>query len=648
MSDHSQFTGYKVQLELRDGKRIDGTIVKATAKGLSLSDVTFGDGGTSQAFKVRSSRLRDLTVLGVPSRASQQRDRGQNTQRQRGQRNSSNNNNGYNGNNKSGSNSREGTSTPRDWQDDDVKQIKNGADFDFQENLTRFNKKDVFAQLKQQDEVDPGHRLVAVNKRGSPGSDGITNKVNYEYDEMVIPNAKQDMWDKVDGEFDAADKPAANDNNEDDKDDEIEDFESATDDDEDEVDDSTRSNSTGRPAGKSSTSSAGTNVLDEDDTEDDDDEFEDAHDDAKYFPITKAINITHLLHSAVEKDGSTTPEGADKAQILSQLEQMLIGNASGSNSGSLSLGSGNGTNSPGVNTAAQLPVLSNVRTKQTIPTASPIELLEIERLTNESAGVSTETMNEVFGLNASYLVKSHLGGSSRLTVRNSNPEPLIVILISETNRAGARAVALARYLTQLKQVRVVIMFSCPLNDIQDRYVLARLEVFKRSGGKIVNSVKNLVALLAKLNSPVELIVDAMQGFDSNLGDFALSRSTRQKTNELVGWCNEMRATSKGVKVWSLDLPSGYDSSSGLQNFDVAIARTDKVLCAQAWPLTCLRAMGPMLGAPGTAGKAAREEDCPVVLVDCGIPSCVYAQKNSLRKFSNVDTFVASGTVGLTL
>lgn len=157
-------------------------------------------------------------------------------------------------------------------------------------------------------------------------------------------------------------------------------------------------------------------------------------------------------------------------------------------------------------------------------------------------------MNEVFGLNASYLVKSHLGGSSRLTVRNSNPEPLIVILISETNRAGARAVALARYLTQLKQVRVVIMFSCPLNDIQDRYVLARLEVFKRSGGKIVNSVKNLVALLAKLNSPVELIVDAMQGFDSNLGDFALSRSTRQKTNELVGWCNEMRATSKGVKV----------------------------------------------------------------------------------------------------
>lgn len=644
MSDHSQFTGYKVQLELRDGKLIEGTIVKATDKGLTLSDVTFGDGGTSQAFKVRSSRLRDLKVLGVPSRVQQQGQRRGNG-RAENQNQNQNQGQGQRQGRRQGNSSRESTASLGDWQDDDVKQIKNSADFDFQQSLSRFNKKDVFEQLKQQDEIDPGQRLVAVNKRGGEkGGASSGHKVNYEYDEMVIPNAKQDVWDKVNAEYDAA-APSTAKSNHNDNDDEVEDFESATDDeDEDEVDESTRSNSSGRPTTKSSSAEA--NGLDEDDTEDDDDEYEDARDDEKYFPITNAINITHLLHSAVDKDGSSTAAGTDKAQILSQLEQMLIGNANASSTsrnGSLSLGGPSGTN-----TTAQLPVLTNVKTKQTVPTASPIELLEIERITNESVAVSTETMNEVFGLNASYLVKSHLGGAARLTVRNSNPEPLIVILVSEINRAGTKAVALARYLTQLKQVRVVIMFSCPLNDIQDCYVLNRLEVFKSSGGKIVNSLKNLNALLAKLNSPVELIIDAMQGFDSNLSDFAMSRSAHQKTTEIVNWCNDTRAKSKGVKVWSLDLPSGYDSSSGLQNFDVALARTDKVLCAHAWPLTCLRAMGHMLGAPGTAGKATTPDDCPVVLVDCGIPTSVYAQKNSLRKFNNVDTFVASGTLGLTL
>ncbi|CAB4252767.1 similar to Saccharomyces cerevisiae YEL015W EDC3 Non-essential conserved protein of unknown function [Maudiozyma barnettii] len=652
MSDHSQFTGYSVQLELRDGKLIQGKIVKANSKGLTLSDVTFGDGGTSQAFKVRSSRLKDLKVLGVPQQLQPLQLNRSSNNNSNNSSTSANNDDNNNNNNNSGNGNRGGARQQEgmDWQDDDVGRIKNGADFDFQSNLTLFNKKDVFAQLKREDEVDPEKRLVSFNKKGSP--DTTTNsgtsfgrgQGNYEYDEMVIPNAKEDSWNKVGTEFNKQKQSSkhqhnnnnnnnnSNNNNDDDDDDDVEDFESATDEEEDEI-------SSGANSNRKRSNIATNN--EEDDTEDDD-IVDEEEEDSEYYPITKSINITHLLHSAVDDEGNSTEQTANKAQLLSQIEQMLINNASNSSrSGSVSNG---------------LPTLKNSKTGQLIPMASPVELLEIERLTNETFGITTGTMNEIFGNNASYLVKQTLGGPTRLTVKNTNPEPLIVVLVSDMNRSGIKAIALSRYLCQLKQVRVVLMFSCPLNDIQDKYVLNKIEIFKNSGGKLVNSLKNLNALLAKLNSPVELIIDAMQGFDSNLSDFTLSRGSHQKILEIVNWCNETKR-NKNVKIWSIDLPSGYDSSSGLQNFDVCINKVDKILCSYSWPLSCLKFMDKVLldngktsslqnGASSSSRNGA--VDSVIVTVDCGIPTNVYSQKNSLRKFSAVDTFVSSGVLGLTM
>ena len=608
-ADHSQFTGYAVQLELKDGKLIQGRIVKANNKGLTLSDVTFGDGGTSQAFKVRSSRLKDLKVLGIPEQSRRMKQQQQ-------------------------------VSVPmqekKDWQDDDVARIKNSADFDFASNLSLFDKQDVFAKLKQQDDVDPNKRLVSFNKKNSSperqiNSNGTSfgrGNGNYEYDEMVIPNAKQDSWNKIGSEYgqqqqsqkqqqeNKINRNDHDDDNDNDNDD-VEDFESATDEEEDEP-----------SSGNSRKVSRNTNNLDEED--------EDEDEDSEYYPITKSINITHLLHSAVDGDDSSSNNNADKAQLLSQIEQMLISNASNS-SRSSSVSNG-------------LPTLKNSKTGQLVPMASAVELLEIERLTNETFSITTGTMNEIFGNNASYLVKQTLGGPTRLTVKNNNPEPLIVILVSDMNRSGIKAIALSRYLSQLKQVRVVLMFSCPLNDIQDKYVLNKLEIFKNSGGKIVNSLKNLNALLAKLNSPVELIIDAMQGFDSNLSDFTLSRGAHQKIVEIVNWCNDTKENTS-VKLWSIDLPSGYDSSSGLQNFDVCINHVDKILCSYSWPLSCLKFMDKVLldnGKCQTTASNSSAVDSVIAIVDCGIPSNVYLQKNSLRKFSTVDTFVDSGVLGLTM
>ena len=73
-----------------------------------------------------------------------------------------------------------------------------------------FNKRDVFAQLKQMDTVDPSQRLVAFNTgkstrdtaETSNRNDKQRNNLNYEPDELVIPNAKDDDWNKLSAEFD--------------------------------------------------------------------------------------------------------------------------------------------------------------------------------------------------------------------------------------------------------------------------------------------------------------------------------------------------------------------------------------------------------------------------------------------------------------
>lgn len=652
MTQRSQFVGFGVQIELKDGKTVKGKIAKATPKGLTLNDVTFSDGTAYNTFKVRSTRLKDLKVLTVPPRSTSFK---------------KNKNTKY-------SNDR---SRRDNWQNEDVDKIKSGAAFDFQSNLTMFNKRDVFAQLKQMDTVDPSQRLVAFNTgkstrdtaETSNRNDKQRNNLNYEPDELVIPNAKDDDWNKLSAEFDTISGQSTDDSDVPSRD--VSQRSSSV----------KSSNHDTMTDGEQGRIDSGEENPEEEGVYGFDEEGYDNSGEQNYLPVTKSINITRLLESAVndadgdsnygskklaagkknqkqQKQGSNRnkngnsggindrkgvvgkrrDEGSDNSDIIddddddlylrAKLEKMILSQTiSRSNSYS-----------------ANPPTLRNRKNHQLIPMATPVELLEIERLTNETFKISTDTMNEVFANNASYLIRKHLGGSSRLTIKNQNPEPLIVILVSDMNRSGTKALSLARYLCQLKQVRVIILFACPSSEIQDKLCLQKIDTFKKSGGKVVNSLKNLKLLVSKLNSPIEMIIDAMQGFDSNLSDFDEVKNSRSKIAEIIDWCNDI-ASSGNVRIWSIDIPSGYDSSSGLENFETAVTRVDKILCSYSWPLSCLKNMRPVIGYDSSDEDV---DDETVVLIDCGIPKSVYAQKNSLRKFSTVDTFVVSGAIPLSL
>lgn len=527
----SQFFGFGVRVELKDGKLIEGKIAKATSKGLTLNDVKFGDGGTSQAFKVRASRLKDLKVLSV---ATSKRDYKEQKQPQQSH------------------------SEGRDWQDDDVSKLKEQEDFDFQGNLRMFNKKDVFAELKQRDEVAPEDRLVSHNKKVKE------SEVKYQNDEMVLANAKDDAWNAISSD-------------------------------------------------------------DEDDYDDDDEEFFDV-DNGSYLPVTKSINITHLLHSA----SSTGAAGKEtqQDQVVAQLEKMIKGQTR-AHSFSSAPGSPAST--------AQLKIKDS---KQTVPMATPVQLMEIERVNSEQFGITSDIMLENFATNASFFLKHKLGGRTRLRRDNHNPEPLVVILTSDSNRSGARSMALGRHLCQSGHIRVIALFTCSTSDLQDAQVKEQYELFKKCGGKVVNSVGALKNTVDKLNSPVEIVIDAMQGFDcsltdldesSNAQDYESSTSMEARALDTINWCNLLQGQ---VQIWSLDIPSGYDSGTGLANFNSTVSATG-VICS-GWPLTALTTVKQT--------GSYRLEECAAI--DMGTPHCVYSQRTSLRKFQSRDLFITEGHVNL--
>ncbi|SCU99133.1 LADA_0H17766g1_1 [Lachancea dasiensis] len=492
----SQFSGFGVEVELKDGKIISGTVAKANGKSLTLSDVSFSDGGTSQVFKVKASRLKDLKVVSSP---------------RPGSKSASSLTNGAAAGAPAAAADVSGS--PSDWQHDDAAAIKQQDDFDFQENLRMFNKQDVFAKLKEQDGVQQQSRLVAHNVR----------EKKLDTDELVIPDAKRDHWDSL--------------------------------------------------------------------------EEDSVH--TEYLPITKSINITHLLQTAGDTDSKD-----DK--VLAQLQSAL------KRPGSLSI--------PGSRQAGFV----TCSTKIAVPCATPVQLLEIERVCSDSFGFSSNLALEHWAIHMSQFFKQKMGGRVRLNAQNPNPQPLIVILAGD-NRSGARGLALGRLLCQSSLVRTLVLF---VNTPEDSEVNEQWQLYQKSGGKTVESLQSLKSSLEKLNSPVEVVLDAMQGFDSGLQDACADASDEARLEELVHWCNSQQT------IWSLDIPSGLDAASALPNFGLHV-NANMVICL-CWPLTGAYNLKTQLP----------EKDLEVHLVDMGVPQAVYSVRSSLRKFQIADLFVTEGMAQL--
>ncbi|GJC95677.1 DFDF domain-containing protein [Colletotrichum higginsianum] len=81
------------------------------------------------------------------------------------------------------------------WASEDV--TEEMAEFDFENNLAKFDKRTIFDQMRKEDLIDDADRLVSHNRRPKPGTAGGKN-FHYSENVLDIPsassNAHQDFW----------------------------------------------------------------------------------------------------------------------------------------------------------------------------------------------------------------------------------------------------------------------------------------------------------------------------------------------------------------------------------------------------------------------------------------------------------------------
>ncbi|PFH63231.1 hypothetical protein XA68_15865 [Ophiocordyceps unilateralis] len=77
------------------------------------------------------------------------------------------------------------------WASEDV--TEEMGDFDFANNLAKFDKRTIFDQMRREDQTDDANRLVSHNRRAKPGTAGGKN-LHYSESVLDIPSSTADFW----------------------------------------------------------------------------------------------------------------------------------------------------------------------------------------------------------------------------------------------------------------------------------------------------------------------------------------------------------------------------------------------------------------------------------------------------------------------
>ncbi|KAG4217652.1 hypothetical protein PC116_g33868, partial [Phytophthora cactorum] len=76
------------------------------------------------------------------------------------------------------------------WASEDVTDVQEAGDFDFEGGLAKFDKRKIFDEMKEQDEIDEAQRLVSHNRlpRPKPGTAGGKN-LHYSENVLDLPSS---------------------------------------------------------------------------------------------------------------------------------------------------------------------------------------------------------------------------------------------------------------------------------------------------------------------------------------------------------------------------------------------------------------------------------------------------------------------------
>ncbi|CAG8745793.1 6064_t:CDS:2, partial [Racocetra persica] len=206
-------------------------------------------------------------------------------------------------------------------------------------------------------------------------------------------------------------------------------------------------------------------------------------------------------------------------------------------------------------------------------------------------GPNEDQMIENAGRGASMMCLQALGGSRRIQPHNHNAAPLVVILAGN-NKTGAYGLATARHLAN----HGCHVIACVVGKDKDllKSVSYQQKILYPTGGR---SVKTVAELPQQFTNPVDLIVDALLGYQFTLRDIA-DEHEKLLICELIDWANANKAP-----ILSLDMPSGVNGNTGNPSNPAHCIHPKWTLC---------------LGAP-KSGCKSRAVTGELFLTDIGIP-----------------------------
>lgn len=267
-----------------------------------------------------------------------------------------------------------------------------------------------------------------------------------------------------------------------------------------------------------------------------------------------------------------------------------------------------------------------------IPTCSTLQLSDILNICKNKFDLTEQILLENAGRSISELIINNIIGSFRIGFKNHNESPIVLLLVGN-NRSGSIALNTGRHLFNrgLKTITYLLYDKEQSEEELLPQVDVELKRFSNIGGKIVNSLVQLEKLLKTIDSPLEFIIDGLQGYDNDIND--LLESEFSQVLQLIEWCN-----GTGLPMMSLDIPTGLNASSGTnENEDNMLLLKSKYVASIGLPLSS--ALNMYKFGYFEKGKMSH------YLVDCGIPRRVFSSKASLRKFDR-RWFAESGNIDM--
>ncbi|OIW33235.1 YjeF N-terminal domain-like protein [Coniochaeta ligniaria NRRL 30616] len=420
------------------------------------------------------------------------------------------------------------TANDNGWASEDVTDVQEAGDFDFEGQLAKFDKRNLFEQMRKDDQVDDAERLVSHNRqqRPQPGTAGGKNLHHTENVLDVPASASKSVKEKPS-------KETPND------------FWNS------EADEGILNGAerlSGREMGSRQSSRRGESKM-------------------------------STSRRSQSRKASAVPSGQGPTRVNSGVSTQPFTIKLSRPSSRLSITVIDKKKQLAVNASQQgLYLLPSNRKLETV---SALQMLNLENIAHNELGLTEDMMTENAGRGIAEVTLTALDDPA-IKVRHAatadpssgvTPPPTVVILAGN-NKSGIRAVAAGRHLRNKGVNVLVCVVGIERNErelLEDMRQQVRL--FRNFGGQLFSkrdlfnhlrkaSIPTLTidtprtALSSLANpSPVTLIIDALLGLAISFEELRTGDQTT--VYELIEWANRNEAF-----VLAIDVPTGIDPSSG--------------------------------------------------------------------------------------